>query len=147
MKFGRYIYYKRRNIFLEKSHTKCGGESNSRPLKFAFIAFQVVICQNKLKLRCRPLAFISYKAFKKKTKKVLEKSSVLIFCIIFGEEYFSCYTLLTDQISLTNCLYFLGYWTIMYCDYQLSACDIIHFEISLSFLIKLSKYLENQKSF
>ena len=31
MKFGRLIEYKIRNIFLEKSYTKCGGETIPRP--------------------------------------------------------------------------------------------------------------------
>ena len=31
MKFGRFIEYNTRNIFLEKSYTKCGGETSSRP--------------------------------------------------------------------------------------------------------------------
>ena len=31
MKFGQLIEYNIRNIFLEKSYTKCGGESIPRP--------------------------------------------------------------------------------------------------------------------
>ena len=31
MKLGQLIEYTMRNIFLEKSYTKCGGESSSRP--------------------------------------------------------------------------------------------------------------------
>ena len=31
MKFGHLIDYDMRNIFLEKSHTKCGGETSPRP--------------------------------------------------------------------------------------------------------------------
>ena len=30
MKFGQSIEYNMRNIFLEKSHTKCGGETSPR---------------------------------------------------------------------------------------------------------------------
>ena len=30
MKFGELIEYNMRNIFLEKSYTKCGGETNPR---------------------------------------------------------------------------------------------------------------------
>ena len=30
----------------------------------------------------------------------------------FQEKCFSCYILLTDQISLSDCLYFLRYWAI-----------------------------------
>ena len=36
----------------------------------------------------------------------------LIMIMIFPEKYFSCYFLLTDQISLSGCLYFLIYWKI-----------------------------------
>ena len=32
--------------------------------------------------------------------------------MIFEEKYFSCYTLLTNQISLSGCFYFVKYWTI-----------------------------------
>ena len=35
-----------------------------------------------------------------------------IFCTIFLEDCFSCYVLLTVQISFFDCLYFLRYWTI-----------------------------------
>ena len=31
-------------------------------------------------------------------------------CMIFQEKCFSCYTLLTNQISLPDYLYFLRYW-------------------------------------
>ena len=31
MKFGQLIEYNTRNIFLEKSYTKCGGEISPRP--------------------------------------------------------------------------------------------------------------------
>ena len=31
MKFGQLIEYNMRNIFLEKSYTKCGGETSLRP--------------------------------------------------------------------------------------------------------------------
>ena len=31
MKFGQLIEYNTRNIFLEKSYTKCGGETSLRP--------------------------------------------------------------------------------------------------------------------
>ena len=32
MKFGQLIEYNMRNIFVEKSYTKCGGETIPRPL-------------------------------------------------------------------------------------------------------------------
>ena len=31
MKFGQLIEYNMRNIFLEKSYTKCGGETSPKP--------------------------------------------------------------------------------------------------------------------
>ena len=34
------------------------------------------------------------------------------FMYDFSEQRFSCYILLTDQISLSDCLYFLRYWAI-----------------------------------
>ena len=34
------------------------------------------------------------------------------FVYDFQEKCFSCYILLTDQISLSDCLYFLRYWAI-----------------------------------
>ena len=37
--------------------------------------------------------------------------SLHILCIIFQEKCFSCHVLLTDQISLPGCLYFLRYWS------------------------------------
>ena len=108
-----------------------------------------------LKLSCRPLASTLYKAFLKKTKRVLELVSVppelvslphFIPCMIFEEKYFSFYILLPvlpDQISLSDCLYFLRYWTI--CVLYLSVtqvvpgCDVINLKINLD--------LSNQKVF
>ena len=47
---------------------------------------------------------------------VLEKGlgivSPSLLCIIFQENCFLYYTLLIDQISLPDCLYFLRYWSI-----------------------------------
>ena len=79
--------YNIKNIFLEKSYTKCGGVTIARPLykklklehvsrsivwsfvQFAFIAGQVEDYQKILKLSCKLLAFTSYKAFFKKNKR------------------------------------------------------------------------------
>ena len=74
-----------RNNFLEKSSTKCGGatikieyltikksklslslDQNSKvSYSFVFIVCHVKAHRNILKLSCRPLALISYKAFLK----------------------------------------------------------------------------------
>ena len=46
MKFGQLIEYNMRNIFLEKSYTKCGGETSPRTfsgkLKFEYISGSIV---------------------------------------------------------------------------------------------------------
>ena len=43
MKLGQLIEHYMRNIFLEKSHTKCGGETISRPnFKIKYISGLVV---------------------------------------------------------------------------------------------------------
>ena len=53
-------------------------------------------------------------------------------------ESFSCYILLTEQISLPDCLYFFRYWEIYMCIatvYQLG-CDVINFAINRNFQTK-----------
>ena len=46
----------------------------------------------------------------------VEKSQEIYFhhilCMLFQEKCFSCHILLTDQISLFDCLYFCRYWEI-----------------------------------
>ena len=96
MKFGHLIEYNMRNIFLEKSYTKCGGEtcrlsSNSRLFRDSFLKnhngaylrinslrFSTVYLycmlswgryQKILKLSSRPLAFTAYIAFLKNKKR------------------------------------------------------------------------------
>ena len=65
-----------RNIFLEKSHTKCGGETVLRPFaknsklsicldQFLFTVWQLEYYPSLLKLSCRPLAVTSCKYTKK----------------------------------------------------------------------------------
>ena len=83
--------------------------------------------------------------------------------MIFQEKYFSCYILLTYQISFSNCLYFSRYWAI--CVLQLFVNQTVtssNLKLILSFLFCLSfkpfrymtkgsrqklEYLENEKSF
>ena len=107
---------------------KIGGKANLRPffkkaklnifpnqqsedfIQLVFIEYQVVHYRNILKISCRPLAFTLYKAFLKNKK--MSGTSCLSFCMIFEEKCFSCYILLTDQISFSGCLYFVRYWGI-----------------------------------
>ena len=45
-----------------------------------------------------------------------EKDLAIVFhqilCMILQEKCFSCYILQTDEILLSNCMYFLRYWEI-----------------------------------
>ena len=88
MKFGQSSEYTMKNIFLEKLYAKCDGETIPRSFvekselsvwsaslnlaleqqfkvvcQFVFTVCQVDGYGNILKLRCRALAFISYKYF------------------------------------------------------------------------------------
>ena len=88
MKFGQLLEYKMKNIFVEKSYTKWGGETIPRhfykKLKLSrsldqwskvlysfFIIYQVEDYRNILKLSSRSFAFTSYKAFSKTEKRSL----------------------------------------------------------------------------
>ena len=80
--------------------------------------------------------------------------------MIFEEKLFFCSILFTDQNSLSGCLYFVRYWTII-CLLQLFIDQVVmfvNFENNLIFRIKpfflhgqkvkqKFKYLENKKSF
>ena len=46
------------------------------------------------------------------SERGLELVYPLHFVYDFQEKRFSCYILLTDQISLSDCLYFSKYWAI-----------------------------------
>ena len=82
MKFGQLVKYDMRNIFLEKSYTKCGRETIPRPFskksklnisldqysKVSYIYYVLIVCQVEdyqkwLKLSFRPFGFTSYKGF------------------------------------------------------------------------------------
>ena len=60
----------------------------------------------------------------------------------------SCYALLTDQISLPDCLYFLRYWLICVCTFEISLIFLIKplFNITENSRQKF-KYFENKRSF
>ena len=79
VEFGQLIQYNMKNIFVEKSYTKCGGESipdsfvknenwaylwmNSLKFKtFCFYCMPSGDYQNILILSCRPLAFTHWRA-------------------------------------------------------------------------------------
>ena len=95
-----------------------------------------------LKLRCRPLAFTSFKAFLKKQKQAKNYSPCLIFSKIFKEKYISSYILVTHRISLSGCHFFLevlgNICVVIAC---FPGCDDINFEIDLNFLINPVSYI------
>ena len=65
--------------------------------------------------------------------KGMEIVSPSHFVYDFSKKNVSCYALLTDQILLPDCLFFLRYWSI--CVLQLfvnQVGDVINFEINLS---------------
>ena len=68
MKFGHLIEYYLKNIFVEKSYTKCDGETIPRSfinsLKVSYSWFLSANCRrNVVKSSCRPLAFTLYNVF------------------------------------------------------------------------------------
>ena len=110
-----------RNIFLKKSYKKCGektirrtfskklisGSIVERFTQFVFIVCQVEGYRGILKLSCRPPVFTPFKVFNFLKKKMSTASLPEIFSMIFEEKYFSFYILLTDHVSLSDCLYFV----------------------------------------
>ena len=94
-----------RNIFLEKSYTKCGKKTIARPFSkesklsisldqwskvlFCFYCMASWRLWNLLKLSCRPLAFTSYKAFLKWGRELVSQPHFLhdfwenMFLVVF----------------------------------------------------------------
>ena len=87
------------------------------------------------KLRCWPLAFISYEAFLENKKEIWNQSRCLIFCMIFEGTYFFRYILLIDHISLADRVYFSRYLAIHLL--QFFVIQFVTSQIDLSFVIKL----------
>ena len=91
--------------------------------------------------------------------RVWEQFLQPILCMIFQQKCSSCCALLTYQISLSGCLYFLKYWAM--CVLQLFVNQVVTSQIliltssfsSSRFLYMTKnlrqklKYLENEKSF
>ena len=110
--------YNMRNIFIEQSYTKSGGDTIPRlfskksklrcwitGLKFYEVYFYCVIFWGDHYIsNCRPLFFPSYKNSSKKQKEIWNYSPYLTLCMAFEKKYFSCCISLTDQISLSDCL-------------------------------------------
>ena len=138
-----------KNIFLEKSYTKCDGKTNSRPslknqnwaylwinsLNFYRVCFDCIFKSRTVKIYCWPLAFMSYKAFSK-NKKRPGTSLLALFSVWFlKKNIFHIIFYLSDQNSLSVCLYFLRYGQYVFRN-CLTGCDVIELKINLSFLIR-----------
>ena len=66
-----------------------------------------LVLSKLIETKLQPLASISCKAFLKNKRGLVFSGPH--FCMIFEEKYFSCSIVLTDQISLSGCLYFVRY--------------------------------------
>ena len=151
MKFGQLIEYNMRNIFLEKSYTKCGGETSPRlfsgklklsisldhSLKFFTIYFYCILSlwlskyiETKLHTTCFYKAYFKNKHILE-IKRGLELFSLPHFLHIFKEKYCSCHSLQIDQVSSSSCFYFVRYWAI--CVLQLFVNQVV-----TSWLLKLT---------
>ena len=111
MKFGQLKEYNRRNMFVEKSFTKCGGKTFPRSF-----------CKNsKLSISLNQYFKVLYILFSFYAKLglstnietklqttcfyIIESFLKGFFCMTYEEKYFSCYALLADQIPLSGCIY------------------------------------------
>ena len=135
MKHGHLIEFKRRSIFLQMLCRKWGRETSSRPLfifqesliwgkimwsaaYFQYILIALNLAYNKNKL----YNTLDYWSRDMLNFDFSEKCLALLspkHFVNFQEKCFLCYFLLTDQISLSNYLYFSRYWAI--CVLQLFA--------------------------
>ena len=101
-----------------------------------------------VKVVCSLVQYISIafnlKYNRSKLYKTLEVCSILIFqrkvqkqflhhilCMIFQDKCSSCYIILTDQISLFDCIYFLRYWAMCIAIVCFPGCFVISFKINL----------------
>ena len=129
MKFGQLAEYNKGNIFLQKSCIKWGREISSRPL-FVFLksftwgksklpatCFHYISIVHKLAYNinklCKTLSYwsgdIFHFDFLEKCLGIVSPPHLVCY---FWTKSFSCCILLTDQVSLPDCLYFLKYWAI-----------------------------------
>ena len=142
MKFGQLIEYNKRNIFF-KNHKimqkmrqgdlfqtsffkkKSSFKVKESGLRLGFTIFrqasnQYTIETNFTKLQTIDPEINSISIFQKRGwGQFLHQ----ILCMIFKEKCLSCYILLPDQISLSDCHYFLKYWAI--CELELFVNQVV----------------------
>ena len=109
MKFGQLIECNMRNIFLGKSYIKCDRETCPRLFSEKQAADHFLLPHFKLFLRLKIcLEIVSPSHFQRNFSR---------------EKYFSCYILLIDLVPLSDCLYFVRYWSI--CALQLFVNQVV----------------------
>ena len=140
MKFGLLIENHKINIFLQKSCKKRGTDTSSRPLsvldkalykadssylQLSFNIFRQLLTWHTIKSNCIKLQTIDPEISLSLIfqKRVWEQYFHHILCMIFEEKFFSFHLLITDQISLSDCLYFLRYRVI--CALQLFVSQVV----------------------
>ena len=129
MKLGQLMDYNMRNIFLKKLCRKWGSKTSSRPLfifkncliwgqskwsatLFQYISIALNLGNNKNKLY-KTLGYWSRDTLNFNFSEIsLGLVSPPHFVYDFSQKCFSCYILLTDEISLSDCVYFSRYWEI-----------------------------------
>ena len=125
MKLGQLIEYNMRNIFLEKSYTKCSGETIPRPFSKKS---KLTISLDK-----QPKVFCNLFLLQAKVRKLVSASFSAWFLkknipiVMFYYLIFIVWLLLLREILGNMCI------VIVY----LRGCDVTNFEINLIFLIKL----------
>ena len=152
MKFGQLIEYNIKNIFLEKSYTKCGRETIPRPFSkksklsltldqhFKVYIFGLIVCQVKdywkrLKLSCRPFTFTSYKAvLKNKGSGTSLPDSLSAWYLKKNVAVVTFYYLTKFQCLVAFTSWGIGQY--VYCNCLLTRLWLNNFEINLIFLIK-----------
>ena len=129
MKLSRLIDNNKRNTFLQKlCRNEAGRLVPDLFLFFKYALYEVKASDLQLNFNIfrQPSTQDSIKTNGIKLQTIdPEICSILIFqrkvwyqflhhnlCMIFREKFFSCYILLTDQISLSDCLYCSTYWVI-----------------------------------
>ena len=138
-------------------------EVKASGLQLSFNIFRQPSTQDSIETNCVKLQTIdpeicSFLIFQ---KRVWDQFLHHILCMNFQEKYSSCYILLTDEILLSDCLYFSKYWVVCVLQWSYYNClltRLTKFDINLTFPIKVFcymteksrqkiKYLENEKSF
>ena len=129
MKFGQLTEYNMRKIFLEKSCAKCGGETIPRPFpkksKIKHISgsrvWSYTVCCNCISswvlskyigIKLQTTCFYLIERFSKKTRRSGTNLFASFSAWFLRNIFILLYSINLDQISLSDCLYFMRYWAL-----------------------------------